>query len=963
MVVRAGKKTATPQELLTEILDFSPTAVAITTFADSKILYANESMATYFGKTVAGMRGKSARFFVDPEDQENVRKALMAAGEVRKFPLRNKAPNGSQRSSLFSCRLITYEAEPAILSWLEDETEYHRRADEIRSAGKQVELLHQIAGVCNRAVNFFDALRKCAAEICRGIEWPVSVVYRQAHSDEYLMEIAGLSLPKDRPEFETLRSALMGRSFRSGEDLPGRALASRQIEWIGDVVADPELVRFSKEDGLPIVSALAIPVIANDRVVAVVELLTDRPTPRDEILVLTLAQVSSELARVHLRDQTTVALQGARAEAESNARAKASFLAAMSHEVRTPMNGVIGMVDLVLQTKLDDEQRFMLQTVKDSGQALITVINDILDFSKIEAGRLDIEQAPFSLTKVVEDVALSLAPAATKKGLRLISFVDPELPDTVIGDAVRVRQILSNLGSNAVKFSERGEVSIRAEPAGQDDRIRFTVRDEGVGISAEARTKLFEEFQQADTSTTRRFGGTGLGLAICHRLTRLMGGEISVDSLLGVGSEFRCDLPLTPAENVMLERAETLGGLRVLVIAESEEVRDVCRRYLEFWKAEILVAARLRDAVQHFRGRPGEENKIDIIVIPEPSDPRQVVALRQGFVDAGLVPYPRLVVGRSPASAGIVGLEEATFLDISPVRRSALVTAVAVAAGRASPEISGIETRDEIEYTPAPTVEEALAQNRLILVAEDHVANQEVLRRQLNRLGYACEIAEDGVAALKLWRSKRYALVLTDCHMPNMDGFQLTAEIRKGDAATGEKTPIVAITANVLQGEAERCLAAGMDAFLPKPVEMRTLRETLAQWMDPDEPSRQPRLSDVTLSPTVVHDSQVLDLARMREAFGKIDDRVRAFYDLFIESVAPLIAQFRTELAAARHSEARETIHKARGATANAGAQELAALMSAIEVALIERKFEEAEIRSREIQPTWDRLTSAISQV
>ena len=833
------------------------------------------------------------------------------------------------------------------------------------SASRQVELLRQVAGIGNRAVNFFDALRKTTAEIARLIAWPAGLAYRLAHGDDELLELAYLSLPKNRPAYEGLRKVLMGCSFRKGEDLPGRALATRRIDWVEDVAADLASKRFSPGDPVRIRSALEIPIVADDRVVAMLELLTDRPTPPDEMLRLTLEQVSLELGRVYLRDQTTVALQEARAEAESSTRAKASFLAAMSHEVRTPMNGVVGMVDLVLQTKLDDEQRFMLQTVKDSGHALITVINDILDFSKIEAGRLEIESAEFSIAKTLEDVALSLAPAVAQKGLDIVTFADPALPEVAMGDAVRVRQILSNLGSNAVKFSDRGEIFLKAELAPDSTpgnlRVRFNVRDEGVGIAADVRDRLFQEFQQADSSTTRRFGGTGLGLAICRRLTTLMQGDIGVDSLLGVGSEFHCVLPFTPAERRERERsAIDLAGLRVLLVTESAELRAACASYLNYWKADVQTAANLRACMALFQDDKKKGKPIDIIVIARADDLKQVTALRQGFVDAGMMPYPRFVVGRDSRSdvAALRELSEITLLDVNPVRRVALIAAVAVAAGRASPEAQAVEMPEPTTYHPPPSVEDALAQGRLILVAEDHVSNQEVVRRQLNRLGYACELAEDGVQALRMWRSKKYALLLTDCHMPNMDGFNLTAAIRHDEEKTGEKhKPIIAVTANVLQGEAERCLAAGMDGFLPKPVDLKTLGAVLDKWIGGNITGAAPPV------PPASDALPILDLTQMREVFGEIDDSVRKIYVTYLDSVRPLLAKLQDELAAARHSEARETIHKARGATANAGGKELAALMREVEKALAEQRYTDALERTRAIPPAWERLTQAIAQI
>lgn len=967
---RTPKARPLDDALLTTILDFCPAGIAISEAKSGEIVYINPAMGSFFerapGKSIGLQSGAAA--FVDPVDMEKIRGALKENGEFRKFLISAKTTSGEERRATFSCKMIEYQGRRSVLTCLEDDAERNRREQDILSASKRVALLHQIAGISNSAVNFFDALRKATAEIAREVNWPIGLAYRLAHGSDRLLEIASFSFPKDRPDLEALRPELIGKSFNLGEDLPGRVLAERRILWVEDVGAESGMERFSRPT---IKSALGIPIFADDRIVAVLELLADRPQPRDEMLELTLAQISSELGRVYLRDLTTMTLQEARAEAESSTRAKASFLAAMSHEVRTPMNGVVGMVDLILQTKLDDDQRFMLQTVMESGRTLIKVINDILDFSKIEAGRLEIERAEFSPLKTVEDVAFSVAPAAKQKGLNLIAYVDPHIPDVVLGDAVRVRQILSNLASNAVKFSERGEVVIKAErqpPAGdQKIRVRFSVRDEGVGISAEGRKRLFEEFQQVDGSTTRKFGGTGLGLAICQRLTALMGGEIGVESLIGVGSEFHCILPFEKAEDKPVHgEGRDLEGLRALVVAESESLREACRSYLSMWKADVVSVSRLRDAAVYAQRTARSAEQIDVIVIPHVDDVKQVAALRQGFIDAGLMPYPRFVIGRAAPEdkAALSQIPEVTLFDVNPVRRVALVFAVAVAAGRASPETPVFEQPEFVATAGPPSVEKALADGQLILVAEDNTANQEVIRRQLNRLGYACEMADDGVQALDMWSSKAYGLLLTDCHMPNMDGFGLTAEIRKREAAPGRRTPIVAITANVLQGEAERCTAAGMDDFLPKPVDLKTLKAMLVKWMGPGaavpEAADAAAGSDARVGPA---EAQVLDLSRVMEVFGEIDDDARAYFGLFLDSVRPLIPAFFEEIGASRFGEARELVHKAKGAAANAGGVEFMSLMHDIEVALAEQRYTHAVNRSQEVRAVWNRLEQAIDRL
>jgi CheY-like chemotaxis protein len=446
-----------------------------------------------------------------------------------------------------------------------------------------------------------------------------------------------------------------------------------------------------------------------------------------------------------------------------------------------------------------------------------------------------------------------------------------------------------------------------------------------------------------------------------------MGGEIGVESVVGVGSEFHCQLPFSATENLSTRQGGSdLAGLRVLVVAESAELRMACNAYLGMWKADVVAAPRLRDATAFLQGPRPHSAQVDVIVIPHVDDVKQVAALREGFIEAGLMPYPRFVVGRMEPEhqQALVRIPEVTLLDVNPVRRAALVHAVAVAAGRASPEMPVVQQLEPVAAVNVPAVEAALASGKLVLVAEDNAANQQVIRRQLHRLGYACEIADDGMKALAMWLQKPYGLLLTDCHMPNMDGFGLTAEIRKREPSTGRRTPIIAITANVLQGEAERCIAAGMDDFLPKPVDLKTLGAMLGKWLaDDDQDTNRERSSD-ELSPSSVDDeSRTLDLARIRDVFGDIDDDAREYFRVFINSVQPLIPQFLAEMGEARFGEARETIHKAKGATANAGGLELAGIMHDIEVALAEQRREDAAQRSRDLLPAWGRLARAIAHI
>ena len=520
----------------------------------------------------------------------------------------------------------------------------------------------------------------------------------------------------------------------------------------------------------------------------------------------------------------------AREAAEAGSRAKSAFLANMSHEIRTPMNGVIGMLQLLHNTPISEEQRDYLETALNSADLQLTVINDILDFSKIEAGRLNLESIEYELAKEVESAGTLLAEQAHHKGLEFSTFVDPALPGFVIGDPTRLRQLIANLLGNAVKFTDQGEVVLRVELESAKT-VRFTVEDSGIGIEPEILDELFQPFSQADASTTRRFGGTGLGLVICRQLVEAMGGAIGVESRPGEGSRFHFTLPLVRAMRQRPAQGAELRDLRFLVIDDNATNRHILERYLASWEARCDSANGAEEALERLRAAAAEGRPYEVLLLDMHMPRMDGLGLADTLRRESRLPAPRILMLTSGVQPGRATLDEHGIgLSIAkPVGPSRLLDALGTLLHQPRAERVAVSAE-------APAAAEVEAGRRLLL-AEDNRVNQQVARGMLLQLGHTVELAEDGRAALTRMEREAFDLVLMDVQMPELDGMEATRRFRALEAERGDegRLPIVALTAHALSGDRERCLEAGMDDYLAKPLQFEALKEMLARHLGPME--------------------------------------------------------------------------------------------------------------------------------
>lgn len=890
-----------------------------------------------------------------PELLSILEKALNSISEEERNALYRKwrsveFEHGFDYSILWRVLGIAAVVLAAFVFWnrrLAREVTQRRKAEEqLQLAEERERLLKEMANSANAAKSPEAAMQSALDLICQYTGWPVGHVYALDSDRENILVPTRIWHTSSQEAFDEFKNLTECTDFQSGTGLLGRVLESKKASFIPDIFKNKNFSRAKSLTHTNLQGAFALPVIVQDDVLLVLEFFTEE-AQIEEVNVQKIFDFGEEVGRqlglVIERKRIQTALDEARKIAEDASRSKSDFLANMSHEIRTPMNAVIGMSQLALKTDLNPKQQDYVEKIFRSGQHLLGIINDILDFSKVEAGKLDIEETDFELDKVLENVANLIGEKAAAKNIELLFDVDPNLPNFLVGDPLRLSQVLINYANNATKFTEEGEIVIRAhmvEETDTDILIRFEVEDTGIGLTEDQIALLFQSFQQADTSTTRKFGGTGLGLAISKKLSELMGGAVGVESEHAKGSTFwftaRLGRSKDKKKNYLPE--PDLRNRRVLVVDDNPHARMIISELLRSMTFRVDMVASGAEAVASVAQADSSSDPYEVVYLDWMMPGMSGIEAGRRITELDLDnPMPHRIIvtayGREDVSqeAELAGIDA---ILLKPVSSSLLFDMTMMVLGGA--ELNRSSTTVGLISGTIPTAQP----DTYLLLVEDNELNQQVANELLSEAGFAPDIAENGEIALGMVQEKEYDIVLMDVQMPVMDGLTATRAIRK--LSGFENLPIIAMTAGVMTSDIDECLNAGMNDHVAKPIDPDEMFAALMRWI-PDrlkivETEGETVSSEPPASALISNDSladvQGLDMkAGLRRVLNKRDSYINLLRK-FVAGQEDSPNRIRRALEAQQPQDAEREAHTLKGVAGNIGATILQEAAANVEAAI-----------------------------
>jgi PAS domain S-box-containing protein len=783
---------------------------------------------------------------------------------------------------------------------------------------------HSVTRILASDRSLSDAGGKILRAICQGLGSIIGYFWRPAEEENMLI----LSEIWHEPSLDCRALIQYSKSliYTKGEGLPGKVWQHEQRVWLDEENLYSSCRRAETFRALGLRSGLALPIFHNSGFQGVMEFFSTSTENPDNLLNDALEGISYQIGQFIVRKKSQVELLRAKESAENANRAKSDFLATMSHEIRTPMNGVVGFANLLNESQLSEQQQEFVTAIVSSAESLLRVINDVLDFSKIESGHMEIESSPFSLQMCIEEAVETISANAAEKHLDLAAFVHADVPSSILGDSLRLKQVLVNLLGNAVKFTHAGEVKIEVHASHMSDQeveLTFAVKDTGIGIAADRIDYLFAAFQQEDSSTSRRFGGSGLGLAICKRLVELMGGSISVQSVQGQGSSFSFRLAVLvssePGPLIGPLPCPDLLGKRLLLVDGHNLSREVLADLLQRWGLEVRSASSTAEAAKHLQDWLPQFLMIDSRL----TDIADVV-FAKGLAAQGVAVFIPCRAAESKTMKGCFGIAD-LFTVSKPIKVSPLFNAL-ISHANARSSASPVKNQPISKHTPMNGLR--------LLLAEDNKINQKLALAILSQLGYQADLAKNGEEALHAAIAKGYDAILMDVQMPTMDGLEATRRIRQWESETGSPPiHIIALTANALVGDREVCLAAGMDDYLSKPIRVDALRTALKN-------ASHEKVSEGSAEQEPQQQSSAEALRKLAEQLS-LDDAVTLATE-FLSDLEEQIAEIRNALEKKEYQHVRRFAHSLKGTASIFDLSELQAVASNMEDACHEDRYNDA---------------------